>query len=192
MAIIEATGTLGDRVRRLREAKGFSLRELARAAGVSAPMLSQVERGETSPTLAVATKIAGGLELTLSRLLRLDEEPHVVLVRSGDRRGVRRDGHRFVELTPSLPGQPHSVTLHTLDSGAVTGGGGDPPLHEPGSRETVVVQSGNVVLVCGEERYELGRGDAVTFDADLTHHFENPGKSAAVFMAVVTAGLRRA
>ena len=43
---------------------GLSLRDLAERSGVSAPMLSQVERGETSPTLAVAAKIAAGLELT--------------------------------------------------------------------------------------------------------------------------------
>jgi mannose-6-phosphate isomerase-like protein (cupin superfamily) len=155
-------------------------------------MLSQVERGETSPTLSVASKIAGGLDLTLSRLLRLDEEPHVVLVRKPDRRDVRRDGHRFEELTPPLPGQPHAVTLHTLRPGGITGGPGDPPLHEPGSRETVVVQTGSVVLVCGDERFELREEDAVTFDADLSHHFENPGRRAAVFLAVVTSGLRRA
>ena len=47
-------GALGDRVRSLREAMDLSLRDLADRSGVSAPMLSQVERGETSPTLAVA------------------------------------------------------------------------------------------------------------------------------------------
>ena len=52
---------------------GLSLRDLAERSGVSAPMLSQVERGETSPTLAVAERIAAGLDLTLSQLLRLDE-----------------------------------------------------------------------------------------------------------------------
>ena len=61
---------VGERVHVLREAMGWSLRELAERSGVSAPMLSQVERGETSPTLAVAAKIAAGLELTLSQLLR--------------------------------------------------------------------------------------------------------------------------
>lgn len=160
--------------------------------GVSAPMLSQVERGETSPTLQVATKIAAGLGLTLSRLLRLDEEPHVVVVRRTERRTVNRDGHRFEELTPALPGQPHSVTHHALAHGASTGGPDDPPLHEPGSRETVVVQAGSITLVCGDERYELREGDAVTFDADLQHHLENAGKRTASFTAVVTSGLRRA
>jgi transcriptional regulator with XRE-family HTH domain len=182
---------VGERVRRLREAKGLSLRDLARSTGVSAPMLSQVERGETSPTLQVATKIATGLELTLSQLLRLDEIPHAVVVRRADRRRVTRDGHAFDELTPALPGQPHRVTEHTLRPGAGTGGAGDPPLHEPGSRETAIVRGGTIVLVSGAERYELREGDAVTFDADVPHHFENPGRKEATFLAVVTSGLRR-
>jgi XRE family transcriptional regulator, regulator of sulfur utilization len=183
---------LGERIRRLREAKGLSLRDLAQRADVSAPMLSQVERSQTSPTVAVAGKIASGLDLSLSQLLRLDESPHVVVVRKSERLEVRRDGHSFEELTPSLPGQPHAVSMHTLAGGSATGGPGDPPLHEPGSRETALVVSGTVVLVCGEVTYELKAGDAVTFDADLPHHFENPGRREATFLAVVTSGLRRA
>ena len=54
---------IGPRVRALREAMALSLRDLADRSGVSAPMLSQVERGETSPTLAVASRIASGLDL---------------------------------------------------------------------------------------------------------------------------------
>src|SRR3954452_14714816 len=89
--------SVGPRVRALRDAMGLSLRDLAERSGVSAPMLSQVERGETSPTLAVAGKIAAGLELTLSQLLRLDEGQHVVVSRAADRRRSERGGHRFEE-----------------------------------------------------------------------------------------------
>jgi mannose-6-phosphate isomerase-like protein (cupin superfamily) len=53
------------------------------------------------------------------------------------------------------------------------------------------VESGQVILACDGERYELGTGDCVTFDADLPHHFENPGTEEAVLLAVVSAGLRR-
>src|SRR4051812_5750498 len=97
---ITAEGAVGARVKSLREAMDFSLRDLADRSGVSAPMLSQVERGETSPTLAVAQKIAAGLDLTLSQLLRLDEDRHVVMVRAKDRRVQRRRGHRVEELPP--------------------------------------------------------------------------------------------
>ena len=88
-------GSLGPRVRALREAMDLSLRDLAERSGVSAPMLSQVERGETSPTLQVAKRIATGLELRLSQLLRLDEDGAVSVVRAGERRhgpGAGRPG----------------------------------------------------------------------------------------------------
>src|SRR6201989_3303395 len=130
---------IGPRVRALREAMDLSLRDLAERSGVSAPMLSQVERGETSPTLAVAGKIATRLELTLLPLLRLDEGQHVVLSRAADRRRSDRGGHSVEELTPPLPGQRADVSLHVLEPGATTGGRADPPMHAPGSRETAIV-----------------------------------------------------
>jgi transcriptional regulator with XRE-family HTH domain len=170
----------------------LSLRDLAERSGVSAPMLSQVERGETSPTLHVAARIAGGLELRLSQLLRLDEDGAVTVVRAGERRhGPGRGGHTYEILTPPLPGQRAELSRHRLAAGALTGGPGDPPMHEPGSRETALIETGTVVLHCDGETYELGAGDCVTFDADLPHHFENPGDGEAVLLAVVSAGLRR-
>jgi transcriptional regulator with XRE-family HTH domain len=189
---VNGTG-LGNRVRALREGMGLSLRDLGERAGVSAPMLSQVERGETSPTIAVAQRIASGLELSLSQLLRLDESEGVTVIPRNQRRpgASRAAGHDYELLTPELPGQRAEVSRHTLKPGATTGGRGDPPLHEPGSRETAVVTTGRLTLVCNGTRYDLGEGDAVTFDADLPHHFENPGRGEARFMAVVTAGLRR-
>jgi transcriptional regulator with XRE-family HTH domain len=182
---------IGPRVRALRESMDLSLRDLAERSGVSAPMLSQVERGETSPTLAVAERIASGLELTLSQLLRLDEGSHVVLTRRAERRRRRRGGHLLEELTPPLPGQRADVSIHTLKPGAATGGPGDPPLHEPGSRETTVVLGGAVDLFIDGVRHRLAEGDSVTFDADLPHHFENNGSAEAELIAVVAAGLRR-
>lgn len=193
VAASKTTGVpvVGGRVKALREGMDLSLRELAERCGVSAPMLSQVERGETSPTLAVATKIAAGLELTLSQLLRLDEQPHVVVTRASERRRRRRAGHLVEELTPPLPGQRAELSLHRLDAGAATGGPSDPPIHEPGSRETIFVSSGSAMLVVDGERHQLDAGDTVTFDADLPHHLENPGAEPAELLAVVAAGLRR-
>src|ERR1044072_7549092 len=98
-------GAVGERIRTLREAMSLSLRDLALRPGVSAPMLSQVERGETSPTLSVAARIARGLDLRLSQLLRLDEDGAVSIVRAGERRqGPSGDGgigraHRYEVLT---------------------------------------------------------------------------------------------
>ena len=185
--------TIGARVKALREASDLSLRDLAALSGVSAPMLSQVERGETSPTLTVAARIAAGLELRLSQLLRLDEGGSVTVVRKSQRQsgGNARRGHRFEVLTAAQPGQRAELSRHTLAPGGATGAPDDPPMHEPGSRETALLESGTAVLVCDGRRYELTEGDCVTFDADLPHHFENLTDEKAAFLAVVSAGLRR-
>jgi transcriptional regulator with XRE-family HTH domain len=184
---------IGARVKALREASRLSLRDLAARSGVSAPMLSQVERGETSPTLTVAARIAAGLELRLSQLLRLDESGEVTIVRPAQRRrgGNRRCGHSFEVITAARPGQRAELSRHTLEPGGATGAADDPPMHEPGSRETALVEHGSVVLVCDGREHALGEGDCVTFDADLPHHFENRFGEAASLLAVVAAGLRR-
>ena len=156
-------------------------------------MLSQVERGETSPTLAVAARIAAGLELSLSQLLRLDEAGHVAIVRARPRAaGAARGGHAVEELTPPLPGQRADVSRHALDPGAATGGPGDPPLHEPGSRETAVVLDGDA---------DAGRSTAsATSCAPATASPSTPtcrttsrttATSRPSSLAVVAAGLRR-
>jgi transcriptional regulator with XRE-family HTH domain len=188
---VDPVPAVGPRIRALRDAMSLSLRDLADRSGVSAQMLSQVERGETSPTLAVAAKIAAGLELTLSQLLRLDEGRHVAISRAAERRQSRRGGHRIEELTPPMPRQRADVSVHVLDPGATTGGAADPPMHEPGSRETAVVLAGELALVLEGTRHELAEGDSVTFDADLPHHFENEGTEPTRFIAVIAAGLRR-
>ena len=192
MAAVDPSA-IGNRVKALRESSGLSLRDLSARSGVSAPMLSQVERGETSPTLAVAARISASLELRLSQFLRLDEDGAVTVVRAGGRQhgGNARRGHRYEVLTAAQPGQRAELSRHTLAAGGATGAVDDPPMHEPGSRETALIERGAVVLICDGEHHELGEGDCVTFDADLPHHFENPTAEEASFLAVVSAGLRR-
>lgn len=186
-----SSAAIGSRIKALRGSLDLSLRDLAARTGVSAGTLSQVERGETSPTLSVAERIAAGLDLSLSQLLRLDEASHLVVVRAGEGRRRVRGGHTVEELTPPLPGQRADVSLHVLDPGAATGGNDDPPIHEPGSRETLVVLEGSVELQIDGSTTELTIGDSVTYDADLAHRIHNPTDDPARVLAVIAAGLRR-
>jgi transcriptional regulator with XRE-family HTH domain len=185
-----ASAPVGDRVKALREGLGLSLRGLSERSGVSPTMLSQVERGETSPTLTVAERIAQGLGLTLSQLLRLDESPHVVVGREGEYRSHSSGGHSVEVITPPLPGLPSEVSRHRLAPGARTGRPDEAPLHEPGSRETAFVLVGQLTFRLAGEELLLGPGDSVTFDADIDHHFENEDDGACEFIAVVSAGRR--
>jgi transcriptional regulator with XRE-family HTH domain len=178
--------SIGPRIRLLRGDRALSLRDLADRSGVSAPMLSQVERGETSPTLAVAEKIADGLGLSLSGLLRLDEAPPVEIVRRSARHGGGSADHRWQVLTPDHPGQRIAVSRHELAANAATGGA---PMHQAGAREFALVESGPVTLEVDGDRHRLETGDAITFDADLPHRFLAADTPAAI-ISVVTASLR--
>lgn len=180
---------IGTRVRALRETMSLSLRDLAQRSGVSAPMLSQVERGETSPTLAVAERIASGLDLSLSQLVRLDEAPPIVVTRAAERTASGDDEHGWELLSPEGPGHSASVSRHVLQPGGQTHGA---PMHGAGSREFALVQEGSIDLELDGGHHPLAVGDSVTFDADLPHRIANPGADRAVFISVVTAGLRRA
>src|SRR4051794_40801938 len=138
---------------------GYSLRDLAERSGVSAPMLSQVERGETSPTLAVASKIATGLELSLSQLLRLDEGGSVSVVRADGRmHGGGARGHAYEVVTPGLPGQRAEVSLHVLKPGAATGGPHDPPMHQPRARRTAAGTGRRPPPICDGGAHDPGPG----------------------------------
>ena len=183
---------VGDRIRALREAMGLSLRDLAERSGVSAPMLSQVERGETSPTLAVAAKIAAGLELTLSQLLRLDEGEHVAISRAGERRRCERGGPPLrgadaAAARPArrrLPAHPEARRRHRRPRRPA-----DARARQPRDRRRPRPAPWRWSSTAAAT--SCAAGDSVTFDADLPHHFENEGEEPTRFLAVIAAGLRR-
>ena len=183
---------VGPRVKALREAMDLSLRDLAVRSGVSAPMLSQVERGETSPTLQVASRIASGLELRLSQLLRLDEEGMVSVVRRGEGRRGGAGGHAYEVLTPPLPGLRAEVTRHTLAAGRRhRRPGRSAPPRAGRARDRRRRARRRSRCTSTTLAHPLSAGDCVTFDADLPHHFANHSEEEAVLLAIVSAGLRR-
>src|SRR6202035_5988333 len=98
-----------------------------------------------------------------SQLVRLDEGGTVTIVRAAQRQrgGNARRGHRFEVMTAGEPGQRAELSRHTLAPGGATGAPDDPPMHEPGSRETALLEHGSVVLVCDGQRHELQAGDCV-------------------------------
>ena len=181
-ATLNGTPAIGPRIRALREAMDLSLRDLAERSGVSAPMLSQVERGETSPTLAIAGRIAAGLELTLSQLLRLDEGGTVSVVRRA-RAPARRQPRARARLRGPDPGRcPASAPRSRATPSRPA-----PPPAAPATRRCTspaaarrrssrrAASSWSATASATSSR----AGDTVTFDADLPHHFENPGPDEA-------------
>ncbi len=164
----------GARVHRLRERAGLTLAQLSDKSGVSRAMLSKVERGEQSPTIGVAKRIAHALDKSLSFLTAGREEHRASAVVRGDERPVFRDPKTGFErhvLSPVLAGNNTEVVYHHLP--AKVGTGPLPP-YPAGTEKHVVVAQGEVVIEVRGTETHLFKNDTFFFEADLEHSFRNP------------------
>lgn len=181
-------GRLGPRVRGLRRERGMTLEGLAAASGVSRAMISKLERGEKSPTLVVAARVAEGLSVSLSQLTGVEERREVVVV-PRDRRMVMRDPQSgFVRqlLSPSFGGRGVEFVRNEIPEGSTSG---EFPPHRRGVEEYVAVEEGRLKAVLGGEEYLLEQGDALYFEADVTHRFDNAGEGeCAYYLVIVSKG----
>jgi transcriptional regulator with XRE-family HTH domain len=174
---------LGPRIRALRQARGFTLRELAERAGVTESFLSQVEREVTSPSIASVQRIAGALDLAIAELF-VEEAPHGRVVRRADRRRIAYPGLGAVDefLTSGLDGRLQ-VILSTIEPG---GGTGDEPYAHDSDEEVVIVLSGRLELWVADEHHVLEEGDTATYSSRLKHWNRNTGDTTAVVLFCVT------
>ena len=178
----------GDRVRALRERGNLTLDRLSVLSGVSKAMLSKVERGEKSPTIGIAKRIAHALDSSLSALMGDEGGPRraFAVVRK-DERPVFRDpdtGFERFLLSPMMAGMPVEVVLHRLPPR--TGTGPLPPYPGGTSKHVVAVRGRLVVVVEGSETV-LDEGDTLYFQADVEHSFENRLARAAEYYLVISA-----
>jgi transcriptional regulator with XRE-family HTH domain len=178
------SGRLGRRVRALRRERGLTLDGLARRSGVSRAMISKLERGEKNPTLVVAAKVAEGLGVSLSQVVGVEERREVVVVRR-ERRMVMRDPETGFErqlLSPSFGGRGIEFIRNVVPIGSTSG---EFPPHRRGVSEYVVVERGRLRALLGTDEYFLERGDALYFEADVTHRFDNAGEGECSYYLVI-------
>jgi len=178
-----SSGRLGERVRALRRERGLILDHLAERSGVSRAMISKLERGEKNPTLVVAAKVAEGLGVSLSQLVGVEERREVVVVRR-ERRMIMRDPGTGLErqlLSPTFGGRGIEFTRNVVREGSTSGRF---PPHRRGVEEYVVVERGRLKAVLRGEDYLLEEGDALYFEADVPHRFDNAGEGECSYYLV--------
>jgi transcriptional regulator with XRE-family HTH domain len=179
-----SSGRLGERIRGLRRERELTLDLLAQRSGVSRAMISKLERGEKNPTLVVAAKVAEGLGVSLSQLVGVEERREVVVV-PRERRTIMRDPETGFErqlLSPSFGGRGIEFIRNVVPEGSSSG---EFPPHRRGVEEYIVVENGRLRAVLGGEDYLLEEGDALYFEADVPHRFENAGEGECSYYLVI-------
>jgi transcriptional regulator with XRE-family HTH domain len=179
-----SSGRLGARVRGLRRERGLTLDLLSERSGVSRAMISKLERGEKNPTLVVAAKVAEGLGVSLSQLVGVEERREVIVVRREQRMVMRDPGTGFERqlLSPSFGGRGIEFIRNVVPEGSSSG---EFPPRRRGVEEYIVVESGRLRALLGGEDYLLEEGDALYFEADVSHRFDNAGEGECSYYLVI-------
>ncbi|WP_426959555.1 cupin domain-containing protein [Muricoccus radiodurans] len=179
--------TLGAQLRALRKARGLSLQELAASASLSVGLISQVERGLSSPSVKTLRALADALGVTVGWLFHHGavppaEEHGLVLRRANRRRMTLNDGAVVKELlTPRLDSQLEMLIVNVTPGGS---SGLEPYTHA--GEECGLVLEGELDLWVEGRRFRLSEGDAFGFVSGRPHRFENPGTRPARVLWVIT------
>lgn len=171
---------LARRLRALRAQRGWSLERAAQVTGVSKAMLGQIERGESSPTVATLWRIAGGFGLGLSDFLLDAPAPAATVVRAPRLRPAV-DAMLVAPLFAFDPAFGFELFEVTLLPGYTR-------LSEPhaaGVVEHVVVTAGALQVLLGDDWIALATGDAVRFAADRAHGYRNVSGADASFLNLI-------
>ena len=164
---------IGEKLKTLRTTRALSLDEVSALTNVSKPMLGQIERGQSVPTVTTLWKIATGLKTPLSFFLEAPQveytvvgpEPSMVILGDGGKMRayplftydpVRSVETFYIEFDPGC--------RHPSDR------------HNDGVDEHIFVLRGTLRLVLGDKTVEVGEKQAVRFRADISHAYQNLGE----------------
>ncbi|MES2116032.1 MAG: XRE family transcriptional regulator [Pseudomonadota bacterium] len=177
---------VGAALQRLRLARGLTLEDLSRIAGVSKSMLSQIEREKANPTIAITWRLANALGVQISELLASVDNKDTETIRVVD-------AHE----TPTLPGQHAGYVLRILGPMELAGKyewyeltlapGGElvSQPHDPGASEHLTLLHGAVEVEAGVHKKKVKLGGTARYPADVPHAIRNAGKTEAKALLVV-------
>ena len=175
---------LGARVKHLRTSRNWSLEDLAKASGVSRSMLSQIEREQANPTLAVTLRIARAFGLSLGELLELPgAASSITVIRADDHTYHYRSDKdcRIRTLSPlNLEKDVEFYEVRLQPGGALRSSP-----HFEGTREFLTIQKGRLRVESGGDVEELNHGDSASYRADVPHALVNSARTEALAFLIV-------
>lgn len=182
-----ALSLLPARLKQARQAQGLSLDAVAKLSGVSRSMVSQIERGESSPTVATLWNLTRALQVDFAGLLDDQSKgPQIEILRADavptiDNHGC---GCAIRILSPPEDAGVHEVYELRFAAGGML----DSEPHARGTREHLTVVEGSVTIVSGDVSAQIASGETARYPADVAHRISaGPGAAARAFL-VVKAG----
>ncbi|GLQ06713.1 helix-turn-helix domain-containing protein [Sneathiella chinensis] len=177
--------SVGKTINRLRKEKQLTLDQLASLCGVSKSMLSQIERNETNPTLAIVWRLAEALGQTIDDLIRGEEAEHSLIIEGGSSIPVLHDPDGHYTLTVLGPAElVNNTEWYQLN--IEPGGRVNSQPHAPRTMEHLTVLDGELYVLSGDESGIVKKGETARYAADRPHSIENrSGENARALLVVI-------
>ncbi|AUT46586.1 helix-turn-helix domain-containing protein [Achromobacter sp. AONIH1] len=173
---------IGERLKELRTARNLSLRDLAAQAGVSATLLSQVERSVTDPSLETVRRLAAVFGESITSLFAEPNAPAVWISRPGNRSKLTAPAGR-VSYERLTAGQSDLEVLRAvLAPGQVSA---DEPRGHPSTECVYVIQGELVAQIAGVDHL-VKSGESISFDARLAHRYRNDSSGTVEIILSIT------
>jgi transcriptional regulator with XRE-family HTH domain len=180
----ELVAIVAGNLKRIRTRRGHSLERLAKLSGVSRAMLSQIELGRSTPTISLLWKVARALEVPFAALISVTGVHGTVVMRAADAKLLSSADASFTSRALFPYDSPRKVEFYELRLRA--GGRENAEAHAPGTTENLVVAEGAVEIEVSGTVHRLSQGDAILFEADTTHSYQNIGPDEARLYLVMT------
>ncbi|MGH1464702.1 MAG: helix-turn-helix domain-containing protein [Cognatishimia sp.] len=179
----EILNLLPARLKEARRAQGLSLDAVAKLSGVSRSMVSQIERGESSPTIATLWNLTRALQVDFAGLLEDgNTADRVEVLRSADTPSIenRGSGCNIRILSPPEDAGRHELYELRFAHGGVLDSGP----HSRGTREHLTVLEGHLEVISGTAKETVRTGDTARYQADVDHKIEAISGTARAFLVV--------
>lgn len=184
-----ATLNIGLSIKKMRKARGLSLREMASRAGITASFISQVENGRASPSVETLFSLAGALGVPVSDFFTgTDQLANATVAARSDRRIIRRGDRKSLKLDTGIVWQlltgEEQKGIRFVEIFYPPGGcSAEQPLRHTG-RDFFVVMEGEIIAILEFQEHVLHAGDSMWFDATIPHQIRNDSDAPARLIAL--------
>ncbi|MEO0637719.1 MAG: XRE family transcriptional regulator [Pseudomonadota bacterium] len=175
--------TLPLRLKEARKSQRLSLEAVSKLSGVSRSMLSQIERGESSPTISTLWNLTRALKVDFAGLLNQREPGDSIdVLKASEAPTIDKVGQKCRIAILSSPDEAGGHEVY--DIFLQKGGSLKSKPHPPGTTEQLTVLEGTVRVASGAAAEQLSTGDTARYAADVPHEILAVGAAARVFLLV--------
>jgi XRE family transcriptional regulator, regulator of sulfur utilization len=161
-------------LKKIREERKLSLDNVAQMTGVSKSMLGQIERGESNPTVTTVWKIANGLKISFTELIKTTQESTVIIQKENVEPLIEDNGkYRLYPFFPYESEREFEMYSVEIEKGGYLSADS----HGEGTEEFITVFDGELTLRVDNEEFTVKQGDSIRFRADKPHIYHNSGET---------------